>query len=265
MKKRIYTAILAALMVLALCGCYTFAVTNEANTASTVPTFTRDTSPVAETLVAMNTEPADFPILNKEPILEKWEPGFHVIDGVLFYADENWDLLCDGQLGTLTFDEKGRYTSGNAELDAIVTELLAGFYEENPSASRYDILYEAFCYCRDEFRYVGRGILDFGATGWEVEWALEALQTKATNCYGFNAAFCQLARGLGYDAYCVSGKVLELAMPHGWCECEIDGELFIFDPQLAYRALTGERTNWGEDMFQVPMWEAWSWRYIWPD
>ena len=136
MKKRIYTAILAALMVLALCGCYTFAVTNEANTASTVPTFTRDTSPVAETLVAMNTEPADFPVLNKEPILEKWEPGFHVIDGVLFYADENWDLLCDGQLGTLTFDEKGRYTSGNAELDAIVTELLAGFYEENPGASR---------------------------------------------------------------------------------------------------------------------------------
>ena len=193
----------------------------------------------------------------------KWEPGYHVLGGHLYYANAEGNLLRDESLGTLYFDESGRYTR-HPDLDPLIAELLEQFILESPQASREELLYRAFEYCRDELIYVGRGILDFGATGWEAEWALQALQTGASNCYGFNAAFCELARGLGYDAYCVSGLVLELSMPHAWCEFEIDGTLYIFDPQLAYRELTGERTNWGEDMFQIPMHVAWSWRYIWP-
>lgn len=193
-----------------------------------------------------------------------WEPGYHVIGGYLYYANAEGQLLRDASLGTLSFDENGRYTR-HPDLDPLVAELLMQFILEDPLASREEVLYKAFEYCRDELTYVGRGILDFGATGWEVEWALQALQTGASNCYGYNAAFCELARGLGYDAYCVSGLVLALSMPHAWCEFEIDGTLYIFDPQLAFREKTGERTNWGEDMFQVSMADAWSWRYIWPE
>ena len=56
-----------------------------------------------------------------------------------------------------------------------------------------------------------------------------------------------------------------MSRPHGWCEFEIDGENFFFDPQLARADMMGERDNWGEDMFAIPMWDTWSWRYIWSE
>ena len=46
---------------------------------------------------------------------------------------------------------------------------------------------------------------------------------------------------------------------------EFDGEVFIFDPQTAMVALTGRRTNWGEDMFMVPDWDWDAWLYVWPE
>lgn len=192
-----------------------------------------------------------------------WEPGFTILDGWLYYADENGVLLRDGQVGTLVFGSDGRYTSTDAELDTIVAGLLDGFIMEHPEAERYDTLYTAFRYCRNEFSYANRGLLDYGATGWETEKAKEMFQTGAGNCYSFAAAFCVLARGLGYDAHCISGLVLELSRPHGWVEITVDGENFFYDPELAYASRIGERDNWGEDMFAIPMWDTWSWRYIW--
>ena len=198
-----------------------------------------------------------------EAVLEMhWEPSFTDIGGWLYYADETGSLLRDGQVGNLTFDRDGRYTCGDGELDAIVAELLNGFIVAQPEAERVDILYTAFEYTRDSFDYLNRGLIAYGADGWENEKALEMFQTGRGNCYSFAAAFCALARGLGYDARCISGQVLALRQPHGWVEFEVDGEKYYFDPELAYADLIGDRDNWGYDMFMIPMDETWRWRYI---
>lgn len=200
-----------------------------------------------------------------EAVMEmKWQPGFSNLGGWLYYADETGVLLRDGELGTMTFGLDGCYTSGDAELDAIVAELLTGIIAEKPQGARTDWLYTAFRYCRNSFSYVNRGLLEFGETGWEAEKAKQMFQTGAGNCYSFAAAFWALARGLGYDAQGVSGRVLEQARPHGWVEFEMDGLRYIFDPELAFADMIGERDNWGEDMYKIPPGDWHSWLYVRP-
>lgn len=191
-----------------------------------------------------------------------WEPGFTNQAGWLYYADENGALLRNGQLGTLTFDENGCYTSGDKELDAIVAELVEGFIREDPEAERFDVLYTAFLYCRDNFQYVNRGLLDAGATGWEAEKALEMFRSGAGNCYNYAAIFWALSRGLGYDAYCVSGYTTEEYDPHGWVEIELEDGLYIFDTELAMAYLRDGKNY--EATFKMPYALAVMWPYYWP-
>ena len=194
----------------------------------------------------------------------KWQPGFTNQAGWLYYADENGRLLVNGSLGTLTFGADGRYTCGNEDLDKIAAELTFSFMEENPEADRVELLMKAFEYSRDNFEYVNRGLLDHGQTGWEIEKALQMFDKGSGNCYNFAATFWILARFLGYDATCYSGKCLSNAGPHGWVDIVMDGNTYIFDPQLAWRETTGDRTNWGEDMFKIPEYLWHQWRYIYP-
>ena len=184
-----------------------------------------------------------------------WIPGYHMNCGYTYYADENGDLLMDGMLGDLYFGPDGRYTCGDGELDATVAQVLFGIVKAAPDKGRDDWLYDAFEYSRDNFWYAGKLILDVGATGWEEEAAKEMFAKGHGNCYHYAAVYCVLARGLGYEAEGVSGLAMELVEPHGWVSMEFDGEVFIFDPQTAMVALTGRRTNWGEDMFMVPDWD----------
>ena len=170
----------------------------------------------------------------------------------------------NGQLDSLTFGADGRYTCADKELDATVASILRGIAAEHADADREELLYQAFLYVRDNFSYLRRDLKAVGATGWMVEDAKAMFEKSRGNCYSFAAAFCALARGLGYDAQCVSGLVLQYADKHGWVEIEFDGNVYIFDPQLANKEMNGGRSNFGEDMFMIPE-ERWSWfRYIRP-
>lgn len=193
-----------------------------------------------------------------------WEEGFHLQDGFLFCANEQGKLLKNEDSGILHFGPDCKYTSGDEELDTLVADLIRKFQAETKLTDRYELLYEAFLYVRNELRYIGRGELAFGETGWESEWGKQALQSLRGNCYSYAAAFAVLARGLGYEAYGISGQVLEYASPHGWVEIAIDGTQLFFDPQLAAReVIYHERPNWGEDMFAITMDIIDWWKYIW--
>lgn len=193
-----------------------------------------------------------------------WQPGFTNLAGWLYYADENGKLLVNRELGTLSFGADGRYTCGDEELDTIAAGLVFSFMEENPDADREMLLMKAFEYSRDSFTYVNRGLLEHGQTGWEVEKTKQMFEKKSGNCYNFAGVFWILARFLGYDATCYSGKCLSNEGPHGWVDIVMDGKTYIFDPQLAWREATGGRENWGEDMFKVPEYLWHQWRYIYP-
>ncbi len=67
------------------------------------------------------------------------------------------------------------------------------------------------------------------------EWyAIQAFENRQGNCYCYAAAFYQLAKGLGYDAYFIQGEV-GLARggygPHGWVMIKMNGTSYICDPE----------------------------------
>lgn len=191
-----------------------------------------------------------------------WEPGFVLEDGWLYYVQENGYLLRDEKLGLLYFGENGRYTSGDAELDQLVADILRSFTEKNPNMDRFDLLYEAHVYCRDSFKYLRRNSYAFGAKGWEIEDAKTMFTKGRGNCYNYAAAFWALARGLGYDARAVSGTCTGSDQPHGWVFIEFDGKDYLFDCEweMAYRT---EREIYDKSMFMIPS-NKWSyWTYKW--
>lgn len=162
-------------------------------------------------------------------------PGFLLLDGRLYCIGDDGAMLTDASRGGLVFGPDGVYTSGDTALDAFVVGILDGLARENPGAKSVELLRAAYNYVRDSFTYFRRDILPFGATGWETAAAEEMFRTKRGNCYNYAAAFWALARGLGYDARAYSGMITDA--PHGWVEITIDGEDYLFDPELEMAAI----------------------------
>lgn len=66
-------------------------------------------------------------------------------------------------------------------------------------------------------------------------YAVMAFEEHQGNCFCYAGAFYQLAKGLGYDAKYVEGKVAMAAGgygPHGWVEITKDGATYICDPDM---------------------------------
>ena len=194
----------------------------------------------------------------------EYTPGFFLTAGELHCADEAGKLICGGEKDSLQFDSRGCYTSGNPELDTLTVSLIRKFMQQDPEAEREELLMAAFLYCRDEVTYVRREYHYVGETGWDMESAVHMLKTLHGNCYDYAAAFWALARNLGYDARCVSGRILDSKRQHGWVMIDFDGYPYIFDPEIAYLGAIGYRDNYGEDMFKIPLWDAVTWKYVFP-
>ena len=144
---------------------------------------------------------------------------------------EDGQLLTDTTWGNhLNLDTYGSYTSGDADVDSMAKSILSNI--TNPSMSREEMLEAAFVYVRDGYFYRRNNFYDVGQTGWEVEEARTMYEKGKGNCYNYTAAFCMLARQLGYDANAISGLVGEEQQQHGWVEIPVDGELLIFDTTL---------------------------------
>lgn len=135
--------------------------------------------------------------------------------------------------GVFTYDENGRYTTGNAELDRRLNAIVEAY--TNSSMTRDEKLRALFYYVRDNYTYLSRPLVSAGQTGWEPEYALFFLQNGKGNCFSFSAAYCLLCRELGQPAYTVVGLLGRNATPHGWVEIVLDGARYIFDTQLAQR------------------------------
>ena len=190
-----------------------------------------------------------------------YEPGFINRDGWLYYIQDSGHVLIDGNVGVLQFGPDGRYSCGDAELDAIVADVLNTIFMENPELDRFEILRKAFDYTRDSFTYLRKDPYEMGATGWEIADGKKMFQDTRGNCYYFAGAFWALARGLGYEAEAVSGTCTGTHQPHAWVIIEFDGEDYFFDPQWANNYLT--REIYDHDMFMISMDRIWYWTYDW--
>ena len=186
---------------------------------------------LAEACVSHTPDP-EGEVWREARLLPVHGPGFFLSEGKLYYFLDSGEPLTDGIApdSTLYFGPDGVYTSGSAELDALVTEILASLAAERPEAERQELLRAAYDYSRDSFTYLRKAYYLFGATGWEIDSALDMFRTKLGNCYNYAAAFWALARGLGYDARAYSGNIG--TDPHGWVEITFDGVSYVFDPEL---------------------------------
>lgn len=170
--------------------------------------------------------------------------GVLLLDSGLYCIGEDGLLMRDGQYGNFRFDEQGRYTSGMPELDEAVNACLSLLLvnEDSPQLEKLRILYDHvskhFTYQRD------RGHVS-SDTSWANEEAYKFLTEGKGNCYAYAAAFASLAKAIGYDAVVCPGNIGIQNSPHCWVTIEIDGQSYIFDPEMEMAELMyrGKKTN----------------------
>ena len=173
--------------------------------------------------------------------------GYYRFDGWL-YRVQNGVFLRGTTVDGFSFDAQGRYTTGSAALDAQLNEIVETY--TNDAMTRDEKLRALYHYVRDNFSYLRRDLVSKDQTGWEAAYAEEFLRLGLGNCYSFSATFCLLSRELGLPAYTVVGGLGENNSPHGWVEIELDGTVYMFDPQLEWRYLH-DYGRTGYDLFKV--------------
>ena len=163
-------------------------------------------------------------------------PGLVYADGLLRCVGADGRYIRNAVDNTLYYDENGLYSSGDRELDALVSELLRSLGKEFPkdAADRMAMLRHVYDYFIATYRFVGRNA-HTDDPGWEARDGKLMLETGRGDCYNYAGAFTMLARALGYPAFGVIHSLDEPDNLHAWTDIVIDGKAYLFDPQLAQR------------------------------
>lgn len=169
-----------------------------------------------------------------EGAVEPLEGGTYRAYGALYGVDENGKLLRDVDYGVWTFGADGKYTTGSAELDDYIAQVLKACGVDERSAA--EALEAVYLYLKYNYVYLvtpaDMVTEEPGATGWENERALRFFQNGGGTCYGYAAGFGLLARSLGEHAYIVSAQVNEYYAPHGFVVIPVDGVDWIYDVEM---------------------------------
>lgn len=162
--------------------------------------------------------------------------ALHLWGEDVVFATETGALLTDGAWHDFYFDSQGVYTTGDAELDGYIDEVMAACTDE--TMTRAEKLRACYDYVR-AFGYLGRNSTIYVKTmspDQASAYAKKIFATGKGDCYNFAAAFYYLARALGYDATAVVGTCGYVwnthAIPHGWVTIPLDGGTYLFDPQI---------------------------------
>ena len=193
------------------------------------------------------------------PLPSDREPGMFLLGTTLCCCGRDGYLLRDADVGPLHFGPDGRFTSGDEELDACVTDCLGALMEQYPEDAddRFAMLRHCYDYVRDKFVYLGRGHQIEEGVDWSAEDAKIMFRTGKGNCYNYAAAFRALARRLGYPANTVCRSLDLPDNEHCWTDIVIDGIPYVFDPQL--------EAHWNNDRWMLRYEDARKYGYTRPD
>ena len=184
----------------------------------------------------------------------KREPGYRLYSGSLYKIDDTGHYVRNHTDGVLRFGSDGKYTTGNDTLDTYLRNAVReNTVDSDTLENNWKRLYRYAA--GSSFRYLSRGYLTDGQTGWEVEKALQMFETRKGNCYNYASVTTFLARSMGYQATAMSGYAY---MPqngdyigHGWTQIALDGKAVVADPELQYVfAAQYDDTDW--DLFMKP-------------
>ncbi len=165
--------------------------------------------------------------------------AIHLVDGRPVFCTSEGTLLKNGEWHGFHFDASGRYTSGDAELDRYVEDILQK--ETRADMTQEEKLYACNCVIRT-FRYLGRNeaypdTVKTMPHADAVEYAKKIFETGKGDCYNYAAAYYFCAKRLGLDATAVIGRCAYVrwgpsAYPHSWLEIPMDGKTLLFDAQI---------------------------------
>ncbi len=230
------TALLLLLAVALLSGCSLSSRTGPDPAAEAAETAGENGAAESAPVLSPEEEAA---AKERQERLEKQQEGFLLDKGYLYAVDGEGELRRDAWVGVLHFGEDGRYTSGSEGLDRLVAAVIRKNTEEG--MPRLEMLRAMYNYTRDNIKYVGFANHEnsytpaHGENGWMTECAVYALENGSGDCYHFAAVLTALARGLGYQAYAVSGVIGSEEQEHGWVEIlQPDGEIRWCDPETEY-------------------------------
>ena len=164
--------------------------------------------------------------------LARYEEGLFFIGTALHCVDAEGSALINESYGNFDFGPDGVITTGMPELDAYVQATFTELGLDPDSLDTEATLRTVFNYVTYHNSYLRLHYYEVGDISWVNDEAYHMFTEHKGNCYNYTAAFCMLARQLGYDANAISGLVGEEQQQHGWVEIPIDGELLIFDTTL---------------------------------
>lgn len=171
-------------------------------------------------------------------------------DKNMYYVKEDYSLARDEWIQYLYFDENGKYTSGDATLDAYVYALVDDFIDNNALTPEKKLL-RAYYAIRggsgaEPEPASGYWYINYGdgyardhydeqiQYSWLIRCANKFFSTKLGSCYYWASAYLYCARRLGFQSYAVVGDVFNEGTRHCWCMIYWDGYWHISDVEVEW-------------------------------
>lgn len=177
--------------------------------------------------VGLTEADGDFYYLTPEGILTT---GWLTIGDGIYFFDADGKMAKNTQIEGFVIGPDGR-VSGVSALAQLVSRTVASVTTpEMTGAQKLRACYE---YVLDFTSY--QRSYETPSGDWVGPYAAELLTTGKGNCYRYAAAFACLAKGIGYEARVATGQIKAArggVTPHGWTEVKIDGEWYLFDPDM---------------------------------
>lgn len=172
----------------------------------------------------------------------------------MYYVKPDYSLARDEWIEYLYFDSSGKYTTGDATLDAYVYDLIDGFIDNNALTQEQKLI-KAYYAIRggngeNPLPASGYGYINYGDAyakdryndqihyEWQQRCAKKFFATKRGSCYYWASAYLFVARRLGFQSYAVIGDVFRPDVIHCWCMIKWDGVWHISDVEVEWGYLS---------------------------
>ena len=168
----------------------------------------------------------------------------------MYYVKEDYSLARDEWIEYLYFDDTGKYTTGDATLDAYVYDLIDDFVDNNALTPVQKLLKAYYTFRGGEGANPGSAsgywYLNYGDAygrdrynaqkhyNWQQRCAKTFFSTKRGSCYYWACAYLFVARRLGFQSYAVVGGVFSEATIHCWCMIRWDDVWHISDVEVEW-------------------------------
>lgn len=179
--------------------------------------------------------------------------GFIVEDGVLHYYENN-EPVKNQVINELKFDSEGNYTSGDTELDSIVTAFIREKTNDSMTQlERFETLYD---YVVSDFSYESERYPDTSSPDWVNDYAKSFFTDGNGSCFSYASAVAVLARAVGLEADAVIGSCHQTYqwVEHGWTEVVYGGETLLCDAEM--EGIFAPNRDWDWDLFMKPYGET---------